>query len=138
MYQSHDQNRTTPYGPPTTRVLLHNIRHGQGGGLVILAATAALLSLALAAAALTMFFLNRDSTAAQIRRMQQTIASEQSALSQAQSSSAGQYRNLSGRITSIDNALTYMGQFNSTCTQDFTGPDGPAEYWFPCSAKLPG
>jgi hypothetical protein len=52
MYQSQDQNGTTPYGPPTARVLLHNIRHGQGGRLVTLAAAAALLSLTLAAAAL--------------------------------------------------------------------------------------
>jgi hypothetical protein len=138
MYQSQDQNGTTPYGPPTARVPLHNIRHGRGGRLVTLAAAAALLSLTLAAAALTMLLLNGGSTATQIRQMQQELTAEQSALSQAQASGNGQYRGLSGKITSIDTALDYLGQFDQTCTQDFTGPNGPAEYWFLCSSHLPG
>ena len=138
MYQSHDQQRTRQYGPPTARVLLHNIRHGQQGRLVIVAAAAAVLGLAIAAAALTMFLLNQNSTAAQVRQLRQELTAEQSTLSQARASSDGQYHSLSGKITSIDNALNYLGQFNTTCTQDFTGPNGPAEYWFLCSNHLPG
>ena len=138
MHQSQDQQRTGQYGPPTARVLLHNIRHGQQGGLVIFAAAAAVLGLMIAAAAMTMFLLNKNSTAAQVRQLQHELTAEQSTLSQARASSDGQYHSLSGKITSIDNALNYLGQFNTTCTQDFTGPNGPAEYWFLCSNKLPG
>lgn len=137
------QQGTRQYGPATARILLHNIRHGEKGQgwLVIAAAAVAVLALMIAAAALTMLFLGKSSETAQLSQMRQQLAAVQAAgqtaLSQAEAASSSQYRSLSGKVATIDGAIAYFEQFSSTCSQDFTGPAGPAEFWIPCSSKLP-
>ena len=138
MYQ--DQSTTRTAGPATARLFLHNIRHGKGGSQGRLVIVVSVAAVALAVAAITLLVLTRNSTAAQISQMQQELTAEQAkvaALSQAESGNTGQLHGMSGKISTIDNALTYLGQFDQSCTQDFTGPNGPAEYWFLCANHAP-
>lgn len=37
-----------------------------------------------------------------------------------------------GKDAGIDNALAVLAPYNKICTQDLTGPNGPAAFYFPC------
>ena len=63
------------------------------------------------------------------------------ALDQAQSKAASDYSTVSAQISSINNQLSPLNRFgiyNQVCTQDFTGPNGPAVYTFPCAQQKSG
>ncbi len=135
MYQ--DQERTTPYGPPqTARVAHHIFRHGSSR-LVIFAVIAGLFGLALSAASMTLLVSYRSTATAQINQMRQELGQEQSNLSKAQSSDAGSYNGLSGKVSAINTAMAALAPYSKVCSTDLTGPNGPAQFWFLCSDQHP-
>ena len=138
MYE--DQQRARPYGsnPQTARVFLHNIRHGQGSGrLVIFALIAGLLGIAVGVASLTLFLSYKSTVTAQMREMRQAVAQEQSSLSKAQSGNASSVSGLSSKVTAIGAGMAALAPYSSVCSQDLTGPNGPAQFYFLCTDQKP-
>lgn len=42
------------------------------------------------------------------------------------------YNSLNGKIAATDSVINDLTQFSSICSQDLTGPNGPAQFDFPC------
>jgi hypothetical protein len=138
MYQ--DQDQTRPYGTPTARVFMHNIRHGRQGRLVIVAAAVALLALALAAASLTFLLSYRSTAGAQISQMQRQLGAMSQRLQsaqKAQNAEASSYSGLSGKVDAMSASVGALTQYNITCAQALESQAGPGTYYFPCSATRP-
>ena len=45
---------------------------------------------------------------------------------------------LSGKVGNIGAEVNYLSQYATACSMDFTGPNGPAEYWLPCANQKAG
>jgi len=134
------EDRTRPYSNQTTgRVFLHQFKHGQGSGRLALFATiAGVLGLALGVISLALFLSYRGSATAQIHQMQRELAKTQSTLAKVQSGSANSLTGLASQVSGMNATLNGLAQFNSVCSQDLTGPNGPAQFFFACTDKKPG
>jgi hypothetical protein len=68
-------------------------------------------------------------------KVNHAVTSEQTA----QSKNARSISDLSGRISSAEDALIPLTPYNMTCSQYLTGPNGgPETFVFPCAEKKPG
>ena len=65
--------------------------------------------------------------------MRQALSTAQSAQSKSDSSLSS----LSGKVTGIDNALAALAPYSTVCSQDLTGPNGPAAFYFLCTDQKP-
>jgi len=59
------------------------------------------------------------------------------ALSTAQSAQSKSESSLSEKVTGIDNALAALAPYSTVCSQDLTGPNGPAAFYFLCTDQKP-
>ena len=133
MYE--DQQRTRPYGN-TGRVFLHQFKHGSPGrGPVIFAALAALVALAVSTASITLLLQYRDTAQAQIGQLQRAVASAQAASKGR--ASVSQVDGLAGKVNVISTAVSALAPFNQVCSQDLTGANGPAQFYFACTDQKP-
>jgi hypothetical protein len=129
------QERTTPYGSPATgRVFLHQFKHGSSGRLTIFAAIAGLLGIAVSAASMALFLTYKSSAETQIRQLQQAVYNAQAD----NQSNASSLSSQAGKLSSINAALSAIAQFSKVCSQDLTGPNGPAQFFFQCTDTKPG
>ena len=94
--------------------------------------TLAALALGIAVAVTILFLSYRTATSAQMRQLSHEVANAESAAQTAGTRSAGSVKSLSGRVTSLENAMVAVGQFGMVCSQDLTGANGPAQFDFPC------
>jgi hypothetical protein len=102
---------------------------------MIFAAAVALLALAVSTASITLLLSYKSTAQAQIRELQQAVASAQSA--SRGRASTGQVDGLAARVSTISAALSALAPFNKVCSTDLTGPNGPAEFFFACSDQKP-
>jgi hypothetical protein len=102
---------------------------GRGGVIV------ALIAMAVSAAALTFTFVSRSSADTQISRLQSQVATMNSEL--ARTADTSTVNGLTGKVTSLENAMGAVGQFSTICSQDLTGPNGPAQFFFMCTDQKP-
>ena len=121
--------------PASGRIFLHQFRHGSPGrGPLVFALIAGLLGIAVGVASLTFMLSYRSTAQAQIRQLQAAVANAQAG----NQGNAQQLNGLSNKITGIDAGMAAVAQFNQVCSQDLTGPAGPAQFWFACSDQRPG
>lgn len=102
--------------------------------LTIGACVTGALGLALGIMAIILFLSYRGSATGQINQLSR-------ALDQAQSKVASDYSTVSGQISNINDQLSPLNEFgvyDQVCSQDFTGPNGPAAYTFPCAQQKSG
>ena len=103
---------------------------------VIFAAVAALVGLAVSTASITLLLQYRGTAQAQIRQLQQAVASAQAA--SRGRASASQVDGLAGKVSTISAALNALAQFDTVCSQYLTGPSGgPTTFYFPCTDQKP-
>jgi len=126
------EEQTRPYGQQTARVAHHIFKHGSPR-LVIFAAIAGLLALAVSAASVTLFLTYKSSAETQIRQLQQAVANAQAD----NQSNASSLNSQAGKISSINAALSALAPYSKVCSQDLTGPNGPAQFFFMCSDTKP-
>src|SRR6266567_6347380 len=88
----------------------------------------AALGLGVAIAVTALFLSYRETVATQMSQLRQALSTAQSAQS-AQSKSDSSLSDLSGRVTGIDNALAALAPYSTVCSQDLTGPNGPAAFY---------
>lgn len=124
-----------PYSEPVTAVVHHapparRIRWATAGPLLVGA-----VGVILAAATLAVFLVWKGSVTAQIDQLRNELTSAQS---QAASTSTG-LSGLSQRVAGMNRGMTALeslvGGYTSVCSQDLTGPSGPAQFYFPCQQK---
>ncbi len=118
-------------------MFLHQFKHGSPGrGPVIFAAAVALLGLAVSAASLTLLLSYKSTAQAQVRQLQQAVASAQAATQGR--ASASQVDSQAAKISRLDTAMAAIAQFSTVCSQYLTGPNGgPTTFYFPCSDQKP-
>ena len=133
MYEQ-GQDRTAPYGPPQAARVSHHIFRHQSGQLVIFAVILGLLGLALGAASLTFFLSYRSTTTAQIRQLQQAVANAQ----QSNQGNVSSLNSQASKIRSLNAAMAAIAQFDTVCSTDLTGPNGPAQWDFMCKLHPAG
>jgi len=93
----------------------------------------AALGLGIAIAPTELFLSYRETAATQISQLRQALSTAQSAQSKSDSSLSS----LSGKVTGIDNALAALAPYSTVCSQDLTGPNGPAAFYFLCTDQKP-
>jgi hypothetical protein len=132
MYE--DQQQTRPYGN-TGRVFLHQFKHGTAGrgSLAVFAAVAGLLGLALGVIALALLLSYRGTATAQIRQLQQAVASAQAG----NASTARSLNGVSGRVSGMASTVNAIAQFDMACSQALTTSNGTGEFYFPCTDQKP-
>lgn len=106
---------------------------GKTGLILGIAGTA---GLAVALVALFMFLSYKGSVTGQLTQMRQALTQAQTAAQRAQAA-ADSYRTLPKEVTSMGNQLGTLASFSLTCSTDLTGPNGPAQFYFPCSGQKP-
>ena len=67
----------------------------------------------------------KNAVSGQLSQISQAVRHEQS-------DRASGYNSLNGKITAADRAINGFMQFSLLCSQDLTGPNGPAQFDFPC------
>jgi hypothetical protein len=100
-------------------------------------AVIACVSLGVAAAAVAVLLSFRSASTAQAARMQDQLASVSRQLQAARSASSASVGGLAAKVSSIDAALSALAQFNQVCSQDLTGANGPAQFFFACTDTKP-
>jgi hypothetical protein len=117
-------------------VFLHQFKHGSGGRVpVIFAAAVALVGLAVSMASITLLLQYRGTAQAQIAQLQRAVASAQTAAQGRASTS--QVDGLAGKVNVISTAVSALAPFGMVCSQDLTGANGPAQFYFPCTDTKP-
>jgi hypothetical protein len=84
--------------------------------------------------AIIVFLSYPGSATAQIDQLSRT-------LDQARSKATSDYSTVSGQINNINDQLGPLngfGVYGQVCSQDFTGPNGPAAYTYPCAQQKSG
>lgn len=128
----HTVHRSASRGFSRTPDHLEN--HGRltiGIGIIAAVSFAGMIVLAV------MFFMYKSTATTEIRQLQLTNSTQQAALVQDQSSNANGYNSLSGKLGSMQAALSVLAPYSQICVQDFTGPNGPAQYYIPCTDQKP-
>jgi hypothetical protein len=92
-----------------------------------------LLGLVLGAASLTFFLSYRTTVATEIHQLQQAVSNAQAS----DASNASSLNGVSGKVSSINAALSGLAPYNKVCSTDLTGPNGPAQFFFLCSDQKP-
>ena len=115
MYESYDQ-------PPAT-IIYPNQRRIDWKTLGAYALAALGVGFGIACLLLLVGYKNTVST--QFGQMSHAVQREQSAR-------ASEDKSLSGKIAATDNAVSDFAQFDMLCSQALTGPNGPAQFDFPC------
>jgi hypothetical protein len=91
------------------------------------------LGLAAAAVSLALFLSYKSSVTAQLGQMRQQASQANQTLATTRSEAASTYDALYAKINSVSSLAPY----GMVCSQDFTGQDGPAQFWFPCTDRRP-
>jgi hypothetical protein len=76
-------------------------------------------------ACLLLFIGYKNTVSGQLSHIGQAVQNEQSAR-------ANEYKSLNGKVAATDSVINDLTQFSSVCSQDLTGPNGPAQFDFPC------
>jgi hypothetical protein len=127
----HDYSEHHPFSEPVTAVVHtvpppRRVRWGVIGPLFVGAA-----GVMLAAATLALFLVWRGSVTGQISQLRAELAT-------AQSGEAG-LSGLTSRLNGVSRDVTALqsqfGSYAYVCSQDLTGPNGPAVFVFPCEQK---
>jgi hypothetical protein len=131
MHQPHDYvNQPHDYIPTA---VIHDQRRLRINWATAGAYITAALGLGIAIAVTALFLSYRGTVATQMSQLRQALSTAQSAQSKSDSSLSG----LSGKVTGIDNALAALAPYSTICSQDLTGPNGPAAFYFPCTDQKP-
>ena len=115
MYESYDQPPATIIYPNQRRIDWKTL------GAYALAA----LGVGFGVACLLLFVGYKNTVSGQLGQISQSVQHEQSAR-------ANEDKSLNGKIAATDNAVGDVAQFNMLCSQALTGPNGPAQFDFPC------
>jgi type VII secretion effector (TIGR04197 family) len=131
MHQPHDYvNQPHDYIPTA---VIHDQRRPRINWAAAGAYITAALGLDIAIAVTALFLSHRETAATQISHLRQALSTAQSAQPKSDSSLSG----LAGKVTGIDNALAALAPYSTVCSQDLTGPNGPAAFYFPCTDQKP-
>jgi hypothetical protein len=131
MHQPHDYVNQ-PHGYIPTAVI-HDQRRLRINWATAGAYITAALGLGIAIAVTALFLSYRGTVATQMSQLRQALGTAQSAQSKSDNSLSG----LSGKVTGIDNALAALAPYSKICSQDLTGPNGPAAFYFLCTDQKP-
>jgi len=135
MYQPHDYvNQPNDYIPTA---VIHDRRRLRINWATAGAYITAALGLGIAIAVTALFLGYKGSVAGQMSQLRQEVAKAQSAAKSANARNAGSINSLSGKVASLGKATSVLSQFGMVCSQDLTGPNGPAQFFFPCSDQRP-
>jgi hypothetical protein len=126
----YEQPYDQPYPPPTVATAVIRDRRHINWRLVGAYATAA-LGVGVAIATLLVLFSYKSAVQTQITQMSRTIQQEHTANSNDWASLNSKY---SGMVPIINSITAY----DSICSQDLEGPNGPARFYFACSSNRPG
>lgn len=102
--------------------------------LMIGAYLAAFLGVAIGAVCLTLLLSYKATAETQIHSAQSQVRAMSQALNGARSANQGNYNNLNGKLDAIASVLA---PYNMSCSQDLTGPQGPATFYFLCTDTKP-
>src|SRR5437773_10012807 len=131
MHQPHDcVNQSHDYIPTA---VIHDQRRPRINRATAGAYITAALGLGIAIAVAALFLSYRGTVAAQMSQLRQAPSTAQSAQPKNDSSLSG----LAGEVTGIDNALAALAPYSKICSQELTGPNGPAAFYFLCTDQKP-
>lgn len=131
MHQPHDYvNQPHDYIPTA---VIHDERRLRINWATAGAYITAALGLGIAIAVTALFLSYRETVTTQMSQLRQALSTAQSAQSKSNSGLSG----LSGKVTGIDNALAALAPYSTICSQDLTGPNGPAAFYFLCTDQKP-
>src|SRR5260370_19453723 len=94
---------------------------------------AGFLGVALAAVCLALFLSYRSTATTQIRQLQEAAASAQVD----NQSNISSLNALSGKVNTIDAGMAALAPYDQVCSQDLTGANGPAQFFFLCTDQKP-
>jgi hypothetical protein len=97
----------------------------------------ACISLGVAIAAVAVLLSWKSASTAQADRMQNQLATVSSQLQAARTANSASVGGLAAKVSSIDAAMAALAQFNQVCSQDLTGANGPAQFFFLCTDQKP-
>jgi hypothetical protein len=131
MHQPHDYvNQPHEYIPTA---VIHDQRSMRINWATAGAYITAALGLGIAIAVTALFLSYRGTVATQMSQLRQALSTAQSAQSKSDSSLSA----LSRKVTGIDNVLAALVPYSKICSQDLTGPNGPAAFYFLCTDQKP-
>jgi hypothetical protein len=93
------------------------------------------MGLLLASATLALFLVWKGSVAVQMSQLRAELATAQSSEAGASSGLSGLTSRLNGVSRDVTALQTLFGGYSYVCSQDLTGPNGPAVFVFPCEQK---
>ena len=97
----------------------------------------AVLALVAVAVTLAMFLSYKGSASAQLAQMRRQLTTTSQELKNAWSANASSYNGLSGKVSSLGTVVGSLANYAMVCTQDLTGQNGPAAFYFPCTDQKP-
>jgi type II secretory pathway component PulM len=97
----------------------------------------AVLALVAVAVTLAMFLSYKGSASAQLAQMRRQFTTMSQELKNARSANASSYNGLSGKVSSLGTVVGSLANYGMVCTQDLTGQNGPAAFYFPCTDQKP-
>ncbi len=95
------------------------------------------LGLVAVAVTLAIFLSYKGSASAQLTRMRHQLTAMSQELQNARSANASSYDGLSGKVSGLSAIVGGLADYGMVCTQDLTGQNGPAEFYFPCTDQKP-
>ena len=131
----HDYSERHPHTEPLTAVirtapLARRNRWATIGPLFVGA-----VGLMLAAATLAMFLIWKGSVTVQISQLRSELAKAQATEASNGAGLAGLTERVRGTNREVAGLESLFGGFGDVCSQDLTGPSGPAVFLFPCQQK---
>jgi hypothetical protein len=124
------------YREPVTAAVPHaapvrqKVRWATAGPLLVGA-----LGVALAAFTLAMFLAWKSSEATQISQLQRELTAAQSQAASTSTGLSGLTQRVGGMNRYVAALEGLVGSYTFVCSQDLTGPSGPAVFYFPCQQK---
>jgi hypothetical protein len=123
------------YSQPVTAVIHHapplrRVRWGVIGPLLVGA-----VGVMLAAATLALFLIWKGSVTVQISQLRAQLATAQASEASNGAGLSGLTRRLDGMNRDVTALESLVGGYTYVCSQDLTGPNGPAVFVFPCQQK---
>jgi len=131
----HDYSERRSFSEPITAVVHtasppRRVRWGVIGPLCVGA-----VGVMLAAATLALFLIWKGSVTVQISQLRAQLATAQSSEAGASSGLSGLTSRLNGVSRDVTALQSQFGGYTYVCSQDLTGPNGPAVFVFPCQQK---
>jgi hypothetical protein len=91
----------------------------------------------LAVVALTFTFMSHSSADGQLSQMRSQLTAMSGQVQAAEAKQAAEASTYSGLSGKLGNLTSVVGEFPEICTQDLTGSDGPAAFYFLCTDHKP-